>query len=461
MIIRLRSNGTIMLEVNLDAIVGPTHHFSGLGVGNLASKRHRNQPSYPRRAALQGLEKAFIVAQHGAAQFVLPPLFRPDWAMLQGYGFQGSPQEQLRLARQEAPDLLSAVFSSAFMWAANLGTVTSAGDSRDQRLHLTVANLISSLHRSNESWPRLEQLRQFFAPLRDRIRLHPPLPAAVPLRDEGAANHMRLTSPGSNLGLNVFVHGDDPSTEVNQSRLFPRHTLAASQSIARIHQLAPESTFFLQQHPEAISAGAFHNDVIATSHRHLLLHHELAFAPTAKKTLEALDKKYLETFGYPLQRLVIRDAELALSDAISSYLFNCQIISPGTDESPSRGQDMLMICPTQCNEIPAARELIDRWLADPQIPIQRVQFVELRESMAGGGGPACLRLRIPLQSEQLDQLPPRCRLDRGLFDDLSAIIERLYPEELQIEQLAEWDLVVQSIRAVEAINRRVGLQTEK
>ena len=43
--------------INFDSIVGPTHNYSGLSLGNLASTTHGKMVSSPKKAALQGLEK--------------------------------------------------------------------------------------------------------------------------------------------------------------------------------------------------------------------------------------------------------------------------------------------------------------------------------------------------------------------------------------------------------------------
>jgi len=61
------------LELQLDGLVGPTHHFGGLSVGNLASMRHAGWQSRPRQAALQGLAKMRQVLALGVPQAVLPP----------------------------------------------------------------------------------------------------------------------------------------------------------------------------------------------------------------------------------------------------------------------------------------------------------------------------------------------------------------------------------------------------
>ncbi len=44
-------------EANFDGLVGPTHHYAGLSVGNEASQNNRDGLSNPKKAALQGLYK--------------------------------------------------------------------------------------------------------------------------------------------------------------------------------------------------------------------------------------------------------------------------------------------------------------------------------------------------------------------------------------------------------------------
>ena len=136
------------MEVQLDRLVGPTHHFGGLGVGNLASQSHRGQVSNPAAAALQGLDKMRLVASLGVPQLVLPPQSRPHFDFLRSLGFRGTDAETICSAREQASDLLSASMSCSAMWTANAATVTPAIDSVSGRTCLTVANLNASLHRA-------------------------------------------------------------------------------------------------------------------------------------------------------------------------------------------------------------------------------------------------------------------------------------------------------------------------
>lgn len=64
-------------EANFDGLVGPTHHYAGLSVGNEASQNNRDGLSNPRQAALQGLHKMKALADRGYIQGILPPQPRP------------------------------------------------------------------------------------------------------------------------------------------------------------------------------------------------------------------------------------------------------------------------------------------------------------------------------------------------------------------------------------------------
>ncbi len=432
----------MLVEINIDGLVGPTHHFGGLGVGNVASREHQNNLSHPKQAALEGLKKSWLVASLGPPQYVFIPPVRPRLDLLSEIGFRGTVQEQLAATQSAAPRALSAAFSSAFMWMANAATFTPCSDSADGRLHCTPANLTSSWHRASEAAERAPQFESLLDGLENK-QIHSPLPSIVPLRDEGAANHMRLCDRAGHIGFNLFVYGADEDREdsVMPNRFLPRHTRAASQAIARLHQLPSERTFFLQQHPSAIDAGVFHNDVIATSCDHLLLHHELAFLH-GELELSRLESQFEQACGQPLQRIVIRSVELPLVDAVRSYLFNSQLVrrnafSVKASEPPSYA----LICPHHCEEVPPAAKLVAGWLADPQVPIDEVHFVRLSESMANGGGPACLRLRMMLPPEAVQRLSFKYRLTTELFDRLAEAIEKWYPKSLSISDLGNGDFV--------------------
>lgn len=440
-----------MLEANIDAIVGPSHHFGGLGVGNVASQSHASTPSSPKKAALEGLHKAEIVAGLGVPQFLFLPPMRPRLDLLSRLGFVGSEQEQLEQAAERMPRAVSACFSSAFMWAANSSTVSPSIDSSDGQLHFTPANLISSWHRAFEAEERQRDLQEIFGNV-DRANVHQALPNIAPLRDEGAANHMRLCDASGEKALHVFVHGEAEASDVRPGRFLARHTMECSQGLAQLGRLQTEQTFFLHQHPQAISAGVFHNDVIATSHQNVLIHHELAFWE-AESELERLEQCFVSYAGQPLCRIEVSQAVLPMEEAVASYFFNSQLLSPSQFAGSGGRQDlrqvagavgaaeslddfgydasaMVLVCPGQCQEIDSARQLIERLIADPGNPISAVHYVSLAESMANGGGPACLRLRVSLREEELAQVDSRFRVTPDSLAKLRSAIERDYPDRL-------------------------------
>jgi succinylarginine dihydrolase len=212
--------------------------------------------------------------------------------------------------------------------------------------------------------------------------------------DEGAANHVRLALSHASPGIECFVYGRDAARHAKQvSQRFPaRQTSEASQCIARQHQLSPSSTFFIQQNPEAIDAGVFHNDVIAVGNENVLLCHELAFVNQAETVVELIRQFALQN-KQPLHVVQISTADLSLEKAVKSYLFNSQLVTRPDGK-------MSLICPVECDEMDAAKLCLQTIVAGDN-PIDQIEYVNLRQSMQNGGGPACLRLRIVLtEAEQ-------------------------------------------------------------
>lgn len=240
-----KCNAGAFVELNLDGLVGPTHCFAGLAFGNQASLLHANQVSYPRAAALQGLNKMRLLHQLGLAQGILPPPIRPNLSMLHSLGFQGSHEAILKQACNTAPALLNACYSASSMWAANAATVSSQTDTPNQKLHFTPANLISQLHRSQESAFTSKVLQMIFNHARYFVH-HRPLLATTPLSDEGAANTNRLCQHHGKPGINVFVYGQTAfaPSQPRPHRYPARQTREACEANARVHGLDPQRTFF-------------------------------------------------------------------------------------------------------------------------------------------------------------------------------------------------------------------------
>ncbi|MEQ1827530.1 MAG: N-succinylarginine dihydrolase [Pirellula sp.] len=439
------------IECNVDGLIGPTHHYGGLGVGNLASHSNRLKVSNPRAAALQGLSKMCLVAKKSVPQFFLPPPKRPNWEWLESCGFGGSRQDVLHRCYDVAPVLLSAAYSSAFMWTANAATVAPSIDTVDSKLHVVPANLCSSIHRGQEASERASQLKSLLINVPD-TRVHAPLPSVLPLRDEGAANHMRFCCPETGLGIHLFVYG--PPIEATPSGGFHgRQSELASKQVANALALHESDVVFAQQSAEAIAEGVFHNDVIAMSHGSLFIVHERAFA-RLDSVLEELAERFQAKTGQPLRTLRVSEGELPVHEAVRTYLFNSQLIED------SLGQ-LELICPEECIHSDSTRMLIQGWIDDPSNPIQRATQVPLNQSMANGGGPACLRLRIPLHREQIAAMGDEFRINEAFAERLREAIEKWYPESLSIEDLNRLEFAEHVHRAVDALNEATGLTSPR
>jgi len=410
-----------VVEINFDGIVGPSHNYAGLSLGNLASARNAGDVSYPRAAALQGLGKMRHNMGLGLAQGFLLPLPRPNAAFLGAIGADGS----------EDPRLTAAAWSASSMWTANAATVSPASDTADGRCHLTAANLVTMPHRSQEWVDTVRQLRLAFADAA-HFAVHDAVPACF--GDEGAANHMRMAASHDAPGLEIFVYGKTGGA-------FPaRQHEQASRAVARLHGLDPARCLFVEQNGDAIAAGAFHNDVVAVANERVLFTHEQAFADPAG-TYAAIRAALPEA-----EIVVVPAAAVSLDDAIRSYLFNAQLLTLPTGEQA-------LVIPTEAWEQPRVRAWLDGMLGSNG-PIRRVLPVDVRQSMANGGGPACLRLRVVADPATVD---PRFMLDEAKATRIEAVIAQTWPETIAPDQLGDPALARQVIAARQALLSELGL----
>lgn len=412
----------MLTEINFDGIVGPSHNYAGLSFGNVASMGHAGQVSQPRAAALQGIDKMRANLALGLTQGVFLPHQRPHRGWLERLG---------TTIEQAEPALAANAMSASAMWAANAATVSPAPDTADGKCHLTPANLRTMPHRSNE-WR--STLGQILVAFRDgkHFQVHPPVPPAF--GDEGAANHMRLTPSHGERGIEVFVYG------VTGGSFPARQHIEASKAIARLHKLDPERTVLVEQSQDAIAAGAFHNDVVAVANEHVLFAHELAFADK-QPLLDACASK-VPGFEY----VEVPASEVPLEDAIKSYLFNAQLVSPPDGE-------MTLIVPTEARETKSVWSWIERHLAGNG-PIRRVEVVDVRQSMANGGGPACLRLRVVADPATVD---PRFLVDEAKLDRIADVVSRTWPEQIAHDELQKPALIADIERARAALFQELGL----
>jgi succinylarginine dihydrolase len=428
------------IEMNFDGLVGPTHNYAGLSLGNVASERNEGLVSHPRGAAQQGLAKMKALADLGVPQGILPPHERPHIPTLRQLGFSGSDAAILDTVKRTEPLLLRLVSSASSMWAANAATVTPSADSADGRVHFTPASLVTTFHRSLEPATTTRVLRRVFSDP-DRFVVHEPLPSSPHLADEGAANHTRLVVDGR--GVHVFVYGRSAFDGGLAPERYPaRQTLEACRAIARRHGLS--DVVYLQQHPSAIDRGVFHNDVISVGHENVFLCHEEAFAAgsAAIATLR-------QHTGDALFVVVVRAEEATVDDVVRSYLFNSQLVttSAGT---------MVLVAPTEARHDPRSAAVIERIVAE-DTPIDRAVFVDVRESMQNGGGPACLRLRVALSTAEQTAVRGGCVFDDARHAALSDWVDRRYREDLRPSDLGDPSLVVETREALDELTQLLDL----
>lgn len=388
----------MVTEINFDGLVGPSHNYAGLSLGNIASASHKGDPSYPRAAALQGIAKMRRNLDALGVQGFLLPLPRPNGAL----------QEALCLDGSEAAALRAAPWSASSMWTANAATVSPAPDTADGKCHLTPANLITMLHRAQEWEDTKAQLDIAFGN-KDHFTVHDAVPPTF--GDEGAANHGRFCEGHGSEGVELFVYG-------RPGGKFPaRQHEQASRLVARAHGLDLAKCVFIEQNHAAIEAGAFHNDVVSVVNERVLFTHQEAFADQ-QGAYDAIRAKFSA-----LEVVEVPSSAVTLAEAIRTYLFNAQLITlpDGT---------MNLIVPEECRESPSVWAYCEEMMACAKSgggPIREVVPVDVRQSMANGGGPACLRLRVVCDPATVD---PRFLLDEAKAQLMESVIAKTWPEQI-------------------------------
>jgi succinylarginine dihydrolase len=320
--------------------------------------------------------------------------------------------------------------------------VTPSADSADGRVHFSPANLITNLHRSLEHAQTKRSLEALF-PDSARFAVHDALSPAAHLADEGAANHVRMCADHGSPGVNLLVWGRD-AFEAWDGPYPARQTRQASEAIVRRH--AAGGAVLARQSKAAIAGGTFHNDVVCVGALETLFHHDLAFEDTAATHADIR----VAAKGFEPIFVEVSSADLPLADAISSYLFNSMLVQiPGESR-------LTLICPTETRDNPRAHAVAQSLVASNG-PIGAVEYVDVRQSMRNGGGPACLRLRVVLTEAELDATNPAMRLTPDLHARLSEWANRWYRDTLAPADLADPALIVETRGALDALTGMLRL----
>ena len=276
--------------------------------------------------------------------------------------------------------------------------------------------------------------------------VHDALSGQSVFADEGAANHVRLCSERGQQGVEILVYGRD-GYSTGDTQYPARQTQQSCEAIARRHGLNPAHTVITQQARAAINAGAFHNDVVCVGAKETLFYHELAFEDTAamQQSIRAAAKGLFE----PIFVEVPNDA-VPIADAIKSYLFNSMLVQMPEDDR------LKLIAPLETQEMESSRRFCEA-MTSGNGPIGRVDFVDVRQSMQNGGGPACLRLRVTLTADEWAQVNPGQRFTPELHAALNRWVRTHYRETLDPADVADPKLMTESFTALDALTKIMQL----
>ncbi len=429
-------------EYNCDGLIGPSHNYCGLSFGNVASAANKNAVSNPREAAKQGLAKMHFLTGLGLKQIVLPPHERPSIGALRQVGFSGTDEQILTNAAKTAPELLANVSSASAMWTANAATISPSADSKDGKIHLTPANLNDKYHRSIEIEETSDILKATFKDS-NIFTHHQALPQVSQFGDEGAANHTRLCRSYGEQGIQLFVygrHGFDLSKPAPQK--FPaRHTLQASESVARLHQLSNDHVVYTQQAPDCIDAGVFHNDVIGVGNQNVYFYHQDGYL-NKQAMLDSLSAYFGDSPFYPIE---VPANEVSMQDAVTTYLFNTQLVDIGAGK-------MAIVAPIECKENANTQRYLDK-LIGLDNPVQEIIYRDLRQSMRNGGGPACLRLRVVMSEAEAKGVNQGSIMTDELFGRLNTWVDSNYRDQVAPADLADVAFLNENRRALDELTQ--------
>ena len=427
-------------EINFDGLIGPTHNYAGLSQGNLASQKHLNKTSNPKAAALQGLDKMRLIMDQGIPQGFFLPHERPHLKTLRALGFSGTDEDIINRATKQNPLLLKNVYSASSMWAANAATFSPSIDSYDQNIHITPANLNTMFHRSIEHEFTQTQLELMFGGV---AIVHDPIENISGYGDEGAANHLRVSEQHLKSGFQIFVYGSS-AFEVHQG-MITRQAEEISKAVSIMHQLDPDRVLFLKQNEQAINAGSFHNDIVSLANEEVFIFHQEAFADRVEleRILHHL-KDHVKGF-HPIE---ILSEDISLDDLVSSYLLNSQLITVKNNE-------MMMLLPEEVQN----HSNCMRWLEEikSSSPIKHIEFVDIRQSMMNGGGPACLRFKITVNNDEFNQINEKFLLTPKKLMDLRALVTKHYRDKLNPADLLDNNLVQESYRFLDELTQLLDL----
>jgi succinylarginine dihydrolase len=141
---------------------------------------------------------------------------------------------------------------------------------------------------------------------------------------------------------------------------------------------------------------------------------------------------------------------LSIEEAVQTYLFNSQLISLPNGET-------LLVAPLEARENKRSYDLINRIIQGAPKPA-RVIFVDIRQSMKNGGGPACLRLRAVMSRDQLMALNQGVRMNAEVLASLERWVKQHYRDRLSPDDLADPSFIYEIREALDQLSALLGLR---
>ena len=176
--------------------------------------------------------------------------------------------------------------------------------------------------------------------------------------------------------------------------------------------------------------------------------HEAAFLDSNHALKEI--RQAIQSIGdWPWYHCTISADELPLQDAVKSYLFNSQLLTRPDG-------NMTLLCPLDARETKTAFEATQKIISESN-PVDDVQFLDLRQSMNNGGGPACLRLRVVLDEQQQQAVHPGIVFNAQLYEGLKGWVNQHYRNELAPDDLRDPTLIDEVNSAYEDLVRILDL----
>jgi succinylarginine dihydrolase len=117
----------------------------------------------------------------------------------------------------------------------------------------------------------------------------------------------------------------------------------------------------------------------------------------------------------------------------------------------------VLVAPSESEENPKVRSVIDSLVHSADAVIADVLFLNLRESMQNGGGPACLRTRVVLNQEEQDAIPPQLFFSEELFDELTSWVKHYYRDSLSLSDFRDPELLTEIQAALDKLTQILRL----